>query len=730
MTKFRARLFVGAALCPALLLTAAPALAQDDAADNNALVDIVVTAQKRETKLEKTPMTINVVSGELVSDLGITEIKGLAANVPGLSMHESPGGLSGVSVRGVGTSAGSQVFEQSVGLFVDGVYHPRARQYRDALFDIERVEVVKGSQGVLFGKNTSVGAVAVISRGAGSQTGGYVQGQIETNYGGWSMDGALDIVASDTFKLRIAALYENIEGYLSNPTRTRDEPAGDRYVIRAVADWEPTDQLKVRAKFQTSRLDTIGNNFEFIANQNVAGLTALGVVDGGLPDYTKYESSGASGDTLDYQKGYDPSLEISYDLGNDYSLTSITGYSWFKFQNAFDSDSTPQPFLHSQFNEKFSQFTQELRLASPTGKAVEFILGAYYLHSTTKYDYLSYYNGFPVLGGLYGTVSQRFNQTENTFAGFGQGIWHIADNAQFTVGGRFTSDKKSADYHKRLLDNLGRPTGTVALLVTPTGTGTARDVTDNTFDFSGTLSFNPTEASTLYVSVGQGNKGAGFVNQASIAAPSPAIFLVPRERVTTFEAGLKGRFLDGRAYFSLAAYHLDIKNYQDSFYNSTARAFQVRSLDAKSTGMEAETQFKLAPWLTAFGNLAWNPTARLDNGERMQRAPRLTYTLGTRVNADLSPDLSLSGFAQLVHSDTMLHQPASAPGDNTSLPSNLVSARLQLTYNPLQLSFFVNASNLTKEVYRTFSFGSPIGMGQVGALNEPRTFTFGVRKSF
>jgi iron complex outermembrane receptor protein len=714
------------ALVPALLL-GAPAFAQD-ADSGEGLDDIIVTAQKRETKLEKTPMTINVVSGDLVSAQGIGEIKGLAAKVPGLSLNESPGGLSGVAIRGVGTSAGSQVFEQSVGLFVDGVYHPRARQYRDALFDIERVEVVKGSQGVLFGKNTSVGAVAVISKGAGSDTGGYVQGTIEANYGDWGLEGAVDIVNGETFKVRFAGTYEKNKGYVRNFSANRDEPQGDRYVVRMVADWQPTDALKVRAKVQHSRLDQTGNNFEFIANQNVAGLTALGVLDGGLPNYTKYEFTGAAGEAHDYQKGWDPSLEINYDLGNDFSLTSITGYTTFKFNNAFDSDSTPASFLFSEFNEDFDQFTQEIRLTSPSGKALEYIVGGYYLHSKVKYDYLSFYNGFPVLGGLYGTTSQKFNQKENTIAAFGQATWHMSDRLQFNLGGRVTSDKKNANYFKSLLDNLGRPTNLVSVLTT--GTGTSRKVKDDTFDFSATLSYNPTETSTLYISGGRGNKGSGFVNQAALANPSPATFLVPLERVTSVEAGFKGRFLDGRAYFSIAAYHMDIKNFQDSFYNSAARAFQVRSLDAKSSGMEMETQFKLADWLTAYGNMAWNPKAKLANGERMQRAPRFTHTLGARFSADASETVGLSGFLQWVHSSSMLHQPASAPGDNWSLPHDLVSARVQLTYKPLDLALFVNATNLTKEVYRTFIFGSPIGMGQVGALNEPRQFTFGLRKTF
>lgn len=726
-------MLAGAALSVLAVAIASPALAQDQAADsasdNGGLETIVVTAQKRETKLEKTPMTINVVSGENLESMGVVEIKSLAASVPGFTMHESPGGLSGVSVRGVGTSAGSQVFEQSVGLFVDGVYHPRARQYRDALFDIERVEVVKGSQGVLFGKNTSVGAVSVISRNPGSQTGGYLQGQVEANYGSYALEGGLDIVPSDTFKIRVAGMYDSQQGYVRNVTRNRDEPEGDRYVARAVMLWEPSDRLTVRGKAQFSRLDMTGTNFEFIANQNVTALQALGVTDGGLGNYTKYEASGTAGDPMDYQKSQDHSLEINYDLGGDYTLTATSGYSRFDFTNAFDSDSTPSTALFSQFNEQFRQFTQEIRVTSPANQPIEFIVGGFYLHSTTKYNYFSFYNNFPVLGGLYGTTSQRFNQKEDAFAGFGQATWHIADNLQFMAGGRLSSDKKNANYQKFLIDDLGRPTNLVSQLTIGAPYHEV-DVKDTTFDFSGTLSFNPTESSTLYVSVGQGNKGSGFVNQAALAAPWPSTFLVPVERVTTYEAGFKGRILDGRGYISLAAYHLDIKNYQDSFYNSTARAFQVRSLDAQCTGVEAEAQFKLSDALTAYGNMAWNPEAKLDNGERMQRSPRFTSTLGLRFKAALSDSLTLSGFGQWVHSDSLLHQPASAPGDNWSHPHDLVSGRVQLTHEPTRVSLYVVGANLTKEVYRTFSFGSPLGLGQVGALNDPRTITIGIRKEF
>lgn len=692
------------------------------------LDDIVVTAQKRETRLERTPMTINVVSGDLLESLGVIEPKNLAASVPGFTMHESPGGLSGVSIRGVGTSGGSQVFEQSVGMFVDGIYHPRARQYREALFDVQRVEVVKGSQGVLFGKNTSVGAVSVISRDPGDRYGGYVQGQIEANYGSHVVEGAVDLVPGEKFKVRLAGIYDHQNGFVRNVSKARKEQSGDRFQLRGVMLWEPVEGVDVRAKVQYGEIDMVGTNFEFVADQNVPALQALGVADGGLVNYVKYEDVGAAPGVADFQKGQDHALEINVDLGGGYSLTATTGYTKFRFQNTFDSDSTPAPILASQFNEKFRQITQEVRVTSPVGQPIEFIAGAYFLNSKVNYNYYTFYDNYPVAGGLFGTVRQDFNQKENTFAGFGQVTWHAADNFQLLLGGRLTTDKKVGNFQKRLIDDGGHPLGLVAL----TGNGPFHEVPkrDTTFDFSATASYNPTPSSTLYVSAGRGSKGSGFVNQAGLTAPWPDPFVVPVESVTTFEAGIKGRFLEDRAYLSLAGYHLDIKNYQDSFYNSAVRAFQVRSLDAKSSGMEFEGQFRINAMLTAYGNMAWNPTARLANGERMQRAPRFTSTLGMRFDTALSGDWNLSGFGQWIHSATMLHQPASAPGDNTSLPYDLFSARLQLRYQPAQISLFVNGANLSKDVYRTFSFGGPLQIGQVGALNDPRTFTFGLRKDF
>lgn len=707
----------------AIVAVMAPALAF---AQSATVEEVTVTAQRRETKLETTAMTVNVVSGEQLAQQGVTEIKDLKSSVPGMALNESPGGLTGVGLRGVGTSGGSQLFEQSVGLFIDNVYHPRSRQFRDGLFDMERIEVVKGSQGVLFGKNTSIGAISIISRGPGSTYGGFLQGEYETEYGGYSVQGAVDVPFSDKIRMRLSAINDDPQGWVRNVTMNRDEPDERRGMIRAVTEFDISPQLTATLKLQTSLYKNVGNNFEFAAGSPQGPIIAAGVLDGGALDYVKYESGGSTGDTTERQTSDDHALTINYEMSSGHVLTATTGYSRLKFTYNFDSDSTPAAFLLSNFNEKYEQLSQEVRLASPVGERFDYILGAFALTSKTRYNYISYYKGFPVAGGLWGVLPQLFDQDQDTIAVFGQGNYRITPQLEFTLGARYSHDKKEGTYSKFLASNYGVPS---ALAAAPTNTS-SRTVTDKTVDVSATLSYRLTDRSTAYVSVGRGNKGAGFLNQAGAFAREPSPFFAPKEVATTIEAGVKGRFMDGRAYASLAVYHLDIKDFQDSFYNSTVRAFQVRSLDAKSQGVELEGQFQVTGWLNLYGNAAYNPKAELENGERMQRAPKFTGTVGARVNQSLSDNWDLGGNIELQHASNMLHQPASAPGNNGSGRYDLVNLRAQVTYKPADLDLYVNISNLTKETYTTFAFGAPLGIGSIVALNQPRMITLGARKTW
>ena len=260
LTKWREMkknpLVLGGTFAAALLASTGAAYAQDD------MDDIVVTAQSRTTRLETTPLPISVLSGDLLEERGVVELKQLSATVPGLTMNESPGGIPGVSVRGIGSSPANQMLEQSIGLFVDGVYHPRSRQYRDAMHDVERLEVVKGSQGVLFGKNTAIGAVSITSRRPGDVLSGFISYANELEIGGDMLTGAIDVPLSETLSMRLSGLYSVEDGWVHNGFLGSDSPRTERYLIRGVFDWDISPSLNAVLKLQISDYDIRGDAFE------------------------------------------------------------------------------------------------------------------------------------------------------------------------------------------------------------------------------------------------------------------------------------------------------------------------------------------------------------------------------------------------------------------------------------------------------------------------------------
>lgn len=696
------------------------------------LTDIVVTAQKRETRIEKTPLALSVLSGDLIADRGIREIKGINAMVPGMTMNESPGGLTEIGIRGVSTSAANQLFEQSVGLFIDGVYHPRQRQYRDGLFDVERIEIVKGSQGVLFGKNTSVGALSVISRRPGKDFGGYVSADYETEFGSRSAEAAVDLPASDTFRVRLSGLYSNQQGYVRNITLNRDEERGKRWLIRGMFDWDATDNVNVLLKLQASNLDITGSNFEILSTGNPALLRSLGVADAGARDFVKYASSAPSGDEGDHQKTYDPALIVTINTGNGGTVTSTTGYSNYSYRNGFDLDGTPQPQYYNLFLEHFQQFTQEIRYASPTGGPIEYIAGAFFLHQNDRFNFDSLYRNF-MFPHFTGYEKQETQQRERDFAAFGQLTWRPSDQVRLDVGARLSNTLKTGTYVKSIPSLLGDPASILPFII-QTGTISGK-INRTNVDGVATLSYLPNNHSTLYVSVGRGTKASSFNNTSPLLGVVPNPFVVPDEIATTYEFGAKSRFLDGRAFISLAVYHLDIKGYQDSYFDGNVVGFLVRSLPAKSMGLEAEGQFQAAPWLNLYGNVGWNPIAKLTlpNGtkERLQRAAEFTGVAGVRVASDLSGAVRVEGFLQLQHSSGFYHQPPGSGGAIFSGAYDLLDSRIAFIHKPSGLEISLRVENITNDKYRAFSFLTPTDpTTTMGYFNRPRTVTLGAKITF
>ncbi|NND66737.1 MAG: TonB-dependent receptor plug domain-containing protein, partial [Halioglobus sp.] len=242
-----------APLAVAIALTAAAPLGHAQLM----LEEVIVTAQKRAESLQDVPISVSAMQGSKINDAGISNMSALADYIPNFKMGDAPVSTN-IYMRGMGSS-NNQAFEQSVGMYIDGIYMGRGRQYRSPFMDIERVEVLRGPQGTLFGKNTVAGAVSVItaSPNLDDDLNGSVQVSGETN-DGFITEGVISGAITDSFALRAAVKYRETEGYVENTLLNADEPEIEETVYRLTAVWEITDNFDANFKWGQSEYERDG----------------------------------------------------------------------------------------------------------------------------------------------------------------------------------------------------------------------------------------------------------------------------------------------------------------------------------------------------------------------------------------------------------------------------------------------------------------------------------------
>jgi len=392
-------------------------------AEGFVLEEIIVTAQKRAQSLQDVPLSVNAVSGELISEMNMTGLDDMASYVPNLSISEGTTSTN-IYIRGFG-SAGNAGFEQSVGMYIDGIYGGRDRQFRAPFLDLERVEVLRGPQGILFGKNTIAGAINISTAKPSQEFEASLSGQIEPEYDQYRMTGVVSGALSDSVSARLAVTHSESDGYFDNTYDDRDAPAKDERAIRASVVWDVNDSTTVSFKAETGSFDVTGNNvrqvqtsalplvgvnpaalaalspggplagaLNFPNNAGLAALVAQANANGGMisptvsGDYgTLMQQQDANFELDSFKQSADRDhsetdnenfvLNIETEV-NGFTLTSITGYSAFEASDAQDVDFSPIDVLYRVNDQEFDQFSQEFRIASPLGETIEYIAGVYY----------------------------------------------------------------------------------------------------------------------------------------------------------------------------------------------------------------------------------------------------------------------------------------------------------------------------------------------------------------
>jgi iron complex outermembrane receptor protein len=579
------RALLGGAAISALA-AASPALAQDTTQSqpgqptSNTGVDssrpsaeIVVTAQKREQSLQDVPISMEVVTGQTLQDFSATNFRDVMNYVPNVFV-QSTAGNDTIYIRGFGSPPANFSFDQSVSLYVDGVYAGRNRQAMAPFFDIARVEVLRGPQGALFGKNTPAGAVSIVTAGPTSSWEGEVTALYNFDEEGYDIQGHVSGPISNTLGIRLAGRLQNQDGYIKNLATGNDDPKIENQLIRLTARWEPTSTFDLTAKVEYAHFHRTG------------GITVSSPLKTEQqPKLTRYLEDSALGEEGDRNKSFLASTTANLAIG-DHTLTSVTGYSWFRSAmiNGFDQQTPTGAIVpnsvYNSYPERFHQFSEELRLLSPVGQTFEYIVGAYY--DTSKYQ-LDQLGGFNIAAlNYFGLLHTTYKQRAHTYSVFGQGTLHATDSLRVIGSLRYTSTHKEGDFRGKL--EYGpfalRPVNTVA-------TG---EFTEGLLDPSLTVQYDITPDIMVYATYGKGSKSGGFVSNTY--GTTDATFRFRPERSRNYEVGLKGAFLDRRLDINVALYDTQFKNLQVSVYNPTTSTYLTgNAASATSRGIEASINF-------------------------------------------------------------------------------------------------------------------------------------------
>ncbi|MDJ0879989.1 MAG: TonB-dependent receptor [Halieaceae bacterium] len=399
------RSVLAAAVSSALLCMATGAGAQAT------LEEIVVTAQKRTESLMDVPISISAVSGEKIADANIQRAEELTAYVPNFQVNQDPIGDK-INIRGIqsGNQAG---FEQSVATFVDGIYRGRGTQSRFSFLDVARVEVLRGPQPALFGRNTIAGAVNISTNRPTDEFTAQVLGQYNPEFDETELQGFISGPITDSLRGRLVLLDRQMdEGWVDNKAYNEDNPDSDETFGRISLEWDATDATRVALRAEWGDFEINGQPWVIAEGGPIDGLLADAGIPTGKNDETFMGNNGfgpfAGDDTIDLGSvgildgdSAEYGLTIEHELASGALITAIAGYSEYDFERFLDADFNPLPIVRFDDTEDYEQTSFELRLTSDVGGTFEYILGAYYQDNEMYVDGLTQFN-LPNIGGLLG----------------------------------------------------------------------------------------------------------------------------------------------------------------------------------------------------------------------------------------------------------------------------------------------------------------------------------------
>lgn len=740
------------------------------------LEEVIVFAQKRAENLQDVPISVNTINGAKLTSAGIHKIEDLQSYVPGLSMSETAIN-SNISIRGIFSGA-NQGFEQSVGTYVDGIYHGRSQQTRAPFFDLDRVEVLRGSQSILFGNSSIAGALNIVTAKPTDEFQGRITALYETELDETELTSFVSGPLSDTVRGRLAISYRTLDGHMQNITLNRTEAQRDEKNIRGTLAWDASDNLEVTFKAEMGQFDVLGRNLEVVNETAAVAGPFTGLTYGQILTVFGQDAS-VLNDTQDFKRSanadysnndvHDFALTMEYSLG-DATITSISGFSSYKFDEVCDCDFTGGNVFLVYQEEKFDQFSQELRLTSAPGKKLEYIAGLFFQSSEQQFfDTLLVDDQsiiVPVVNALTQSTNgnflantgtpRNFTQDSTRWSAFGQATWALNERTKITGGLRLVNETKDGLRNLTITDinfsPLTQPAATVAPLlyaglfnVRNHSLADRRTEVQVMPSLRGQYDFG--ENSMGYITVTQGAKSGGFDARSNNAVSDGGSFEYEDEKATNFELGAKMSLLEGTAELNMALYRTNFKDMQVSTFDGVLGFNVTNAGEAITQGLEVDGRWSATEKLSLNGSLALTDFEFKDyigecyfgqvpdasdgtncsyRGKTNQFVPDVKAVISADYYHALSNGYALNTIFDVSYSDKFFTSPTLDPAQVQNAYT-LINARvaLQAPEDSWELALLVR--NLTDKVITPYSIDTPLAGANFGApgswafVEEPRT---------
>lgn len=718
------------------------------------LEEVTVTASLRASNVQDVPIAITVLGADAIEKANIFDATGIANNTPGLAYGEFSPGQAKYSMRGIGSADDGAGLDNSVSLFLDGVYVGRGAGINFDLFDLERIEVLKGPQGALFGRNTIGGAISVVTQKPSDEFSGKASATVG-NEGILRVQGLVTGPLTDGLAGKLVVNHREHDGFVKNVvTGTDNHQDEDQTSLRGQLLWSldnsewllSVDYLEDdRGDAGRTPVRNRENRGTPVENSESLGGNRPHTTTAPIVGFTKREIAGASLEgSFDFDKGKLISITGYRDVESNWEMPSV-GVSL-----SFPDNNDPNVFgldVMDAIDESIQTFSQEFRFVSDLGGDFGFVAGLFYFTEDTDRTEEFRLDRNTVSGGQV-TVGNEYTNTGNettSYAAYGQANWDISEKWSVLAGGRYTYDEK--DYDATSVDcglsdaelaaagfeGFGACQG-VGGSVNIISEAFAVEADDTWTDFSPMVSvqFKPNDQTMVFATISTGFKSGGFAGSQGVA--SAATDPVDPEEVTNYELGFKSDLLDNSLRLNATAFFMDYTDMQVVIFGPTPGSafgtFQTLNAgEADISGIEIDFDWRITDAFSLSGNYAFLDTEVNDlilngidqSGARLAQSPEHSYNLIADYDIALSDNGgNLNFHVQYSYTDEQTNTTSSEAAINFTDEKELVSASVNWTSANERINVSLWGKNLTDEEYIAHTY--TVGPGVIGIWGAPMTY--------